>query len=150
MPMTPNSNPGRLRLTLITGALLALAAAQIAAGAESAPLTHRILPIHLPATAAAPVSGRLLLFVTAAPTSGLADAVDADEFDPQSVTIAAQDIPSLAPGATAQIDTDLQAYPAGLSTLKPGDYFAQAVLDVNHDYAYGGRTPGDLVSALPA
>lgn len=32
------------------------------------------------------------------------------------------------------------------SSLKPGDYQAQAVLDVNHTYAYDGRKAGDLVS----
>jgi dipeptidyl aminopeptidase/acylaminoacyl peptidase len=32
--------------------------------------------------------------------------------------------------------------------LPAGDYFVQAVLDVNHDYNYRGRSPGDLLSKV--
>jgi enterochelin esterase-like enzyme len=108
--------------------------------------THRFITVHLPATASEPAAGRLLLFVAPAPKGALPDAVEADEFEPQSVTVAAQDVPNLPPGGTADIDADAQAYPAGISKLKPGDYMVQAVLDTRHDFAYGGPAAGDITS----
>jgi hypothetical protein len=62
------------------------------------------------------------------------------------VYVAAKEVSDLAPGASVDVDTDDVAFPSGFSSLKPGDYQAQAVLDVNHTYAYDGRNPGDLVS----
>ena len=72
--------------------------------------------------------------------------IDEDPFHPTSVYIAAKEVPYLAPGASVDVDTDDIAFPEGFSSLKPGDYQAQAVLDVGHTYAYGGREAGDLVS----
>src|SRR6202012_5075836 len=44
------------------------------------------------------------------------------------------------------VDTNEVAFPAGFSSLKPGDYQDKAVLDVNHNYNYNGRSAGDLIS----
>ena len=90
-----------------------------------------------------PVSGRLLIFLTAG--TG-AQKVDENPFQPTAVYVAAKDVADLAPGSPVDVDTDDVAFPSGCSSLKPGDYQAQAVLDVNHDYNYGGRSAGDLVS----
>jgi S-formylglutathione hydrolase FrmB len=117
------------------------------AAAQSRP-AHAEIDIALPASAPAPVSGRLLLFATPARDAKLPDLVDANEFDPQSVTVAAQEIENLQPGFTVDMDPDIQAYPAGFSHLKPGAYFVQAVLDTRHDYAYAGRAAGDLTSKV--
>ena len=90
-----------------------------------------------------PVSGRMLVFLT--PGTG-AKQVDESLFAPTAVYVAAKEVSDLTPGKSVDIDTDDVAFPAGFSSLKPGDYQAQAVLDVNHTYNYGGRSAGDLVS----
>lgn len=90
-----------------------------------------------------PVSGRMLIFLTAG--SG-AKEVDENPFAPNSVYVTAKEVFDLAPGRSVEIDTDDVAFPGGFSSLKPGDYQAQAVLDVNHTYAYDGRNSGDLLS----
>jgi S-formylglutathione hydrolase FrmB len=92
---------------------------------------------------ATPGSGRLLIFLTAG--TG-AKEVDENPFQPTAVYVAAKDVSDLTAGSSVDVDTDDIAFPAAFSSLKPGDYQAQAVLDVNHDYNYGGRSAGDLVS----
>jgi hypothetical protein len=104
---------------------------------------HLFFRVTLARQFTAPASGRLLIFLTAG--SG-AKKIDADPFHPQAVYIAAKEVPYLASGASVDVDTDDIAFPEGFSSLQPGDYQAQAVLDVGHAYAYGGRAPGDLVS----
>jgi S-formylglutathione hydrolase FrmB len=118
-----------------------------------APPAHRVVSVTLPASASAPVSGRLLLFVAAAGVArgdakdGKVDTVDLNPFQPTSVSVAAREVTALAPGASTFIDGDDLVFPAPLSQLPPGDYVMQAVLDVDHSYAYDGRGGGDLVSA---
>src|ERR1700739_4738804 len=90
-----------------------------------------------------PVSGRMLIFLTAG--TG-AKQVDENPFAPTAVYVAAKEVADLAAGASVDVDTDDIAFPAGFSSLKPGDYQAQAVLDVNHNYNYAGRSAGDLLS----
>jgi len=90
-----------------------------------------------------PVSGRLFVFLTAG--TG-AKQVDENPFAPTAVYVAAKEVSDLTAGKSVDIDTDDLAFPAGFSSLKPGDYQAQAVLDVDHIYNYGGRSAGDLVS----
>lgn len=111
---------------------------------------HLFFRVTLGSQFTAPVSGRLLIFL--AEGSG-AKEVDENPFQPTAVSIAAKEVGLLKPGASVEIDTDDLAFPAGFSSLKPGDYQAQAVLDVGHTYNYSGRGTGDLVSdvvALPA
>lgn len=95
----------------------------------------------------APVSGRLLIFLEAGEG---AKSVDMDEFHPGAVLIAAKEIERLAPGESVNVDTDGIVYPKPFSDLKPGDYQAQAVLDVGHTYNYSGRTAGDWESGVVA
>ncbi len=110
------------------------------------------LRVQLASSAAQPVSGRLLLFAMpaaearAAAKDGKISAVDTSPFEPTQVSVAAMEVTRLAPGASIAIDTESLAFPAAFSKLKPGEYAMQAVLDVNHDYNYGGRGPGDWVS----
>jgi S-formylglutathione hydrolase FrmB len=136
----PASPPGHW----VLAALLTLA--PTASSANALPTTHGFLEIKLPVASPAPVSGRLLLFAIPAAPGKTPDSVDADEFNPEQVTIAAQEVSNLAPGGAAEIDTDEDAYPSGFSALKPGNYAIQAVLDTRHDYAYAGRAAGDLTS----
>ena len=91
------------------------------------------------------VSGRVLIFLE--PGSG-AKHVAANEFKPSATSIAAEEVSDLAPGASIDVDVDGLAFPAPFSSLKPGTYQAQAVLDVGHTYAYDGPEAGDLESAV--
>ena len=106
---------------------------------------HLFFRVTLSPQWTAPVSGRILIFLTAG--SG-AKRIDESPFHPASVYIAAREAPLLHPGESIDVDTDDRAFPEGFSSLKPDDYQAQAVLDVDHTYNYLGRAPGDLVSAV--
>ena len=85
----------------------------------------------------------MLIFLMAG--TGAKD-VDENPFAPTAVYVAAKEVSDIAAGASVDVDTDDLAFPAGFSSLKPGDYQAQAVLDVNHNYNYSGRSAGDLIS----
>jgi hypothetical protein len=123
--------------------LTVLAVVLCAASSQAQPPQHLFFRVTLGPQFTAPVTGRVLIFVTAG--SG-AEKIDDSPFHPESVYIAAKEVPYLTPGASVDVDTDDIAFPEGFSSLKPGDYQAQAVLDVGHTYAYAGRAPGDLVS----
>jgi hypothetical protein len=120
-----------------------LAAVLFATTALAQQPQHLFFRVTLGPQAGAPASGRLLIFV--APGTN-AKEVDTNPFQPSEVYVAAKEVSSLKPGEAIDIDTDDLAFPAAFSSLKPGDYQAQAVLDVNHSYNYGGRSEGDLVS----
>lgn len=134
----------------LAGAVLVLAASAFATLADPV-----LIRVTLPSDAKAPLSGRLLVFAEPLGGARIADikAVDAG-FLPRGTAIAAQELLSATPGSTVVLDADLNAFPA-FSKLPPGQYAVQALLDVHHHYAYGGREPGDLVGpvsemALPA
>lgn len=107
--------------------------------------THTFVRITLAPDLPSPLSGRLLLF--AHPGTG-ATAVDIDQFHPSETAVAAIDLPSTNPGQTIQFDADTTAFPAPFSTLPPGDYQLQAVLDPDHTYNYSGRNPSDWQSPV--
>jgi S-formylglutathione hydrolase FrmB len=94
-----------------------------------------------------PVSGRVLIFLEAG--SG-AKQVGGNEFKPSATSIAAKEVAALAPGASIDVDVDDVAFPAPFSSLQPGTYEAQAVLDVNHTYPYDGLEADDLQSSVVA
>lgn len=108
---------------------------------------HLFFRVKLSSQWTAPVSGRILIFLTAGQG---AKSIDESPFHPTSVYIAAQEEPLLRPGESIDVDTDNLAFPEGFSSLKRGDYQVQAVLDVDHTYNYLGRAPGDLVSPVAA
>jgi len=110
-------------------------------------------PVTIPVTVAPALgdhfSGRLIVFAEQAkPDAKPADAVDFSPFEPTGASIAAREVSDLGPKTIAQIDGEADAFPAPLSSLAPGTYRVQAVLDRNHDYNYGGRDAGDLVSRV--
>lgn len=123
--------------------LLAIALCSIATG--QTPQHHLFYRVTMGSQFTAPVSGRMLIFLKAG--SG-AKEVDENPFAPSSVYVAAKEVHDLAAGESVDVDTDDVAFPSGFSTLKPGDYEAQAVLDVHHSYDYDGREAGDLVSEV--
>jgi S-formylglutathione hydrolase FrmB len=113
----------------------------------------RHVAVRLDAAAMQPhASGRLLVFAMpadkalAAAKDGKVESVNASAMTPDAVAIAAMDVPYLASGASVVMDADAIAFPHAFSRLPKGDYYLQAVLDGNRDYAYGGRGEGDIVS----
>ena len=64
------------------------------------------------------------------------------------IWLAAQEVQHLTPGATAEVNADTLAFPAPLSSAPAGDYWAMALLDVDHDAAYHFISPGDLRSEV--
>jgi hypothetical protein len=108
---------------------------------------HLFFRVTLGSGMTAPVSGRLLIFLQ--PGSG-AKEIRANEFHPAGTHVAAREVRDLNPGSSVDIDVDRLAYPEPFSTLKPGTYQAQAVLDTDHTYAYDGLEPGDLRSGVVA
>jgi S-formylglutathione hydrolase FrmB len=106
---------------------------------------HLFFRVTLGPQFTAPVSGRLLIFLSAG--TG-AKEVDANPFFPSAVYIAAKEVSHLEPKASVDVDVDDLAFPESFSSLKSGDYQAQAVLDVNHTYNEAGREAGDLLSEV--
>lgn len=120
--------------------------------ADGAAPSHRVVQVQLDATASTqPVSGRLLVFavpVAAAQKDkeGKVGAVDTNVFEPKQVAVAAQEIEHMVTGTPLTVDLDMLAFPTGFAQLAAGDYYLQAVLDVDHSYNYSGRGSGDLLS----
>jgi S-formylglutathione hydrolase FrmB len=93
-------------------------------------------------------SGRALVFIQALrPQAKLDKEVDFDLGSPDPVWMEAEEVAGLRPHTPMSIQASA-VYPGAISTLAPGLYEVQAVLDRNHDYAYGGRGPGDLLSRV--
>ena len=126
-------------------ALFCLAFLLDIASAQAQQVHHLFFRVTLGPQANVPMSGRILIFVTAG--NGEKE-VDDNPFSPKPVYVAAKEVTGLKPGASVEVDTDDIVYPEGFSALKSGDYDAQAVLDPNHTYNYAGRTAGDLISAV--
>ena len=112
------------------------AAASFAQAPAHCPLRFRVTLTR--EAAAAPVSGRLLVFMTD-------DTVPHDElsigFFPGRLWVAAEEYESIAPGETVEFDPDMTAYPRAFSKAKPGSYQLMALLDRDHIYVQQG--PGD-------
>ncbi|HEY4293385.1 alpha/beta hydrolase [Luteibacter sp.] len=131
-------------------ALALIGGGAFAAHADEAPLAHRIVRVSLDGVGDKGAAGRLILFAMPASKDGKPEAVDTNPFQPKAVSVAAREVSWIAPGQPVDLDTDGEAFPAGFSSLPPGDYFFQAVLDVGHDYNYNGRHEGDFVSDVTA
>jgi hypothetical protein len=123
--------------------ILAVALELCLAAAFAQDAKHQFFRVTLGPSFTAPVSGRLFVFLSAGYGAKM---VDQDLLHPTAGYVAAKEVSRWNPGAAVEIDADDVAFPAGFSSLKPGDYQAQAVLDVAHTYNYSGRGPGDLVS----
>ncbi|HEY3412377.1 MAG TPA: alpha/beta hydrolase [Armatimonadota bacterium] len=99
--------------------------------------------------ASAPVSGRLLVFITNVKqpldtiSTGFGGA-----FGGASTYTAAQEVEGLAPGEAVVINPDTLAYPAPLSSAPKGDWQAMALLDADHSFARSEQGPGDITSAV--
>jgi enterochelin esterase-like enzyme len=111
----------------------------------------QLFQVKLAPSIAAPQSGRLIIitqpwskvFPAGAPSDAPPMVVRGAGEDP----IAAAEIAHLAPDQSVIMDADAKAFPMPFRKMPPGDYAVQAVLDVNHSYAYGGPGEGDIRSA---
>jgi len=126
--------------------LIALGAFALTAAAPPAPVE---VPVQLEVPSATPLSGRLIVFAEPAkPGEPTPADVDANPFAGTPTAVAAREVRSLSTGQVATVDTETDSVPDAWSKLPPGRYHVQAVLDVDHDYNYGGRGAGDLVSKV--
>ena len=114
------------------------------ADSEGGPLRFSV---RVGASTKVPVSGRLLVFFGPLQSS-------ADEMTPgfgtdtEKVWIAAREVSNVGPDTVIDMNPDDLAFPAPFSTRPRGNYQVMALLDVNHNYAYGGSAPGDLRSPV--
>lgn len=95
--------------------------------------------------------GRLLVFAERIedPAATPPGSVSADFFFRKDNFVAAREVAGLQPGAVIGLDGDDAAYPASMNELPAGDYWVQAVLDHDHDYAYRLRPGGgDLITPV--
>lgn len=102
------------------------------------------------ALATAPVSGRLIVFMTSDPSP---QEILHPSIAPGSrpMWIAAREVEDLAPGKPVDLDADEIAYPQPLSEAPAGDYQIMALLDTDHTAAYnffGAFSGEDLRSAV--
>jgi len=146
--MSFGRNSTLLSLTLLS----AFAAAPVCGslhgqGVSARAPEHLFFRVQAASSISAPVSGRLLIFLK----EGSGDKeVETSEFHPDATWVAAREIRDLAPGASVEVDTDEIVYPKPFSQGARGTYEAQAVLDVDHNFNYGGRSPQDWVSPVLA
>jgi len=118
-------------------------------GATASGPTPVVIPVTVAPGLGDHFSGRLIVFAQKEePGAKPAAEIDFSPFRPTGASIAAREVTDIGPGAVAQIDGETDAFPASFSTLPPGTYRFQAVLDRNHDYNYAGRDAGDLVSRV--
>ncbi len=140
-----------MRHPLLLPFAVVLSTATAPAASWAAPTTFTV---QAPPTVDAPLQGRLLLFARpladakAAVHGGAVTSVDVDIIDTRKAAVAGQDVDGLHGGQTVAMDADVQAFPQSFSSLPPGRYAVQAVLDRGTPYNYAGRGPGDLVSEV--
>ncbi len=94
------------------------------------------------------VKGRLLILVEPVPRAGVVDHVSVNPSPESGSAAAARPDVLLAQGQSAEVDSDLIAFPA-FSRLKPGTYLVQAVLDTHDMAAYNSQIrPGDVTGPI--
>jgi Putative esterase len=121
-------------------------------GASLAHADPVAIPVTLNSSLGPHQSGRLLVFAHLLDANAKPDEdpndVGLDIFSDDISVVAAREVTALAPGRIAWVDGETDTYPVPFSTLPPGTYELQAVLDRNHDFNYDGRSAGDLVSKV--
>src|SRR5580693_6875743 len=125
MPIFPRF--GFLRHSLLMASFAVALVPIYGQAPSSSPPVHVFFRVQAPATNTAPISGRLLVFLRAG--SGDKD-VSISEFHLSDTWVCAREVHDLAPGASVEVNADEIAYPRPFSTMPPGIYEAQAVLDV--------------------
>jgi S-formylglutathione hydrolase FrmB len=133
-----------LSVRLIALSLFLLSVASFASAADHVRFRIRLDP-GIP-TDSRPISGRLLIFMTAQPAP--VETIQPDFTDPDAVWISGTEVANLEKGQSIEIDADALAFPAAFSKAPSGTYQVMALLDRDHSYTYGGMGPGDLLSAV--
>lgn len=122
--------------------------------AESCPAAqHPIFKIAVaPGLADGPLSGRLIVMLSTQPESNQAGSDElAPSYGPDahSVWVAAKEIHDFTPENPVELDPNELAYPEKFCAAPEGSYRFQAVLDVNHNFAYYYHaSDGDLLSKV--
>ena len=115
--------PRFARSLALAAALTAALTAAVAATAQASPPRFRITVA--PSAYARPLTGRLVLAIAKA-----ADPEPRMLISPRGPALFAVDLSALAPGTPAVIDERAIGYPRSLAELPPGDYYAQAIVNV--------------------
>jgi hypothetical protein len=127
-----------------------LMACNISSYAQSCPaMQHPIFRIEVArGLANERLSGRLVVMMST--QSKPADKITPSYGpDAHSVWVAAKEIHALTPATPVELDPDELAYPQDFCTAPEGSYKIQAVLDVNHEFAYhNDASDGDFVSKV--
>jgi S-formylglutathione hydrolase FrmB len=97
-------------------------------------------------TDSAPISGRLLIFMTRE-TKPL-EMIQPNFTDPGAVWVSGMEIANLEAGKSIEINADTLAFPAAFSNAPAGIYQIMALLDRDHSYTYDGVGAGDLLSTV--
>ena len=98
-----------------------------------------------PAIAPNGVSGRLFVFLD---KGGSARERIVVGFLPESVWMAAKEIPFWKPGETVELNPNELAFPQAFSKAEKGDYAVMALLDPDHSFARDRQDAGDLASPV--
>jgi len=136
-----------IRALVAAGSHMLIANAAPAMAATAAPAQ---IPVTMSPSLGEHQSGRLIVFAKPLADPAKLDAmVTFDPFTPSAVWIAARDVGDLGAGKTVLVDGEIDSFPVPFSTLAPGLYELQAVLDRDHDYnyTYGARS-GDIASKV--
>ena len=134
---------------MMKGLGTAALAAMVLAAPAMAQTPLEVIPVTLAPGITSPQSGRIIVFAKKVdPAAKPPKEVDTSAFEPTGTAIASKETWSLRQGETAEIDGGADTFPAPFAKLPPGTYAFQAVLDRNHDYNFGGRGAGDIVSPV--
>jgi hypothetical protein len=118
--------------------------------AESCPVhPHPVFRVSVaPSLSGAPLTGRLIILMSTQLGAG-GKLIPSFGSDAHTVWVAAKEVHDLTPQKPVDLDPDELAYPDKFSSAPEGNYQIQAVLDVNHDFAYYyDASDGDLLSAI--
>jgi S-formylglutathione hydrolase FrmB len=116
---------------------------QIASAIEPLRFNVRINPSLVQSQ---PVSGRLLIFMTA--NGKPLETIEPDFLNPQNVYLTGVEVQNVEPGKIIEVNSDAMAFPTAFSNAQAGDYQVMALLDQNHSYTYDGMGANDLYSSV--
>src|ERR1700679_1891670 len=101
-----------------------------------------------PGLASERLSGRLIVMMSTQ-SKGAEQIAPSFGPDAHSVWVTAKEIHDLTPDTPVELDPDELAYPQKFCMAPEGSYKIQAVLDINHDFAYHDEaSDGDFLSKV--
>jgi enterochelin esterase-like enzyme len=136
----------RLTASLLAATLFSVASSPLWSQTTPTGLFHVKISPSLPG----PVSGRLLVFMKQGHGDKSIDPqqFSPEDFDPEKVWVAAKEIHDVSPGDSVELNANDEAFPHAFFQAPAGEWEAQAVLDVDHTYNYGGRQVADWQSGV--